>query len=48
MKAESEAVIYNIVDSIRRLVRAVYLDSQKMSKEYGLTAPPKPGITAAN
>ena len=39
MKAESEAVIYNIVDSIRRLVRAVYLDSQKMSKEYGLTGP---------
>ena len=39
MKAESEAVIYNIVDSIRRLVRAVYLDSQKMSKQYGLTGP---------
>ena len=39
MKAESEAVIYNIVDSIRRLVRVVYLDSQKMSKEYGLTGP---------
>jgi DNA-binding MarR family transcriptional regulator len=39
MKAESEAVIYNIVDSIRRLVRAVYLDSQKMRKKYGLTGP---------
>ena len=39
MKAESEAVIYNIVDSIRRLVRAVYLDSQKMRKQYGLTGP---------
>ena len=39
MKAESEAVIYNIVDSIRRLVRAVYLDSQKMSKQFGLTGP---------
>jgi DNA-binding MarR family transcriptional regulator len=39
MKAESEAVIYNIVDSIRRLVRTVYLDSQKMSKQYGLTGP---------
>ena len=39
MKADHEAVIHNIVDSIRRLVRAVYLDSQKMSKQYGLTGP---------
>lgn len=39
MKAEHKAAIQNIVDSIRRLVRAVYLDSQKMSKKYGLTGP---------
>jgi len=39
MKADHEAVIHHIVDSIRRLVRAVYLDSQKMSKQFGLTGP---------
>ena len=39
MKTDQEAIIQNIVDSIRRLVRAVYLDSQKMNKTYGLTGP---------
>lgn len=32
-------VIKDIVKSIRRLVRAEYLDSQKMSKQFGLTGP---------
>jgi DNA-binding MarR family transcriptional regulator len=36
---DNEYVIKDIVESIRRLVRAEYLDSQKMSKQYGLTAP---------
>lgn len=35
----NEDVIKDIVGSIRRLVRAEYLDSQKMSKQYGLTGP---------
>ena len=35
----NETVIKDIVESIRRLVRAEYLDSQKMSKQYGLTGP---------
>jgi DNA-binding MarR family transcriptional regulator len=35
----NDYVIKDIVESIRRLVRAEYLDSQKMSKQYGLTAP---------
>jgi DNA-binding MarR family transcriptional regulator len=35
----TEDVIKDIVESIRRLVRAEYLDSQKMSKQYGLTGP---------
>jgi DNA-binding MarR family transcriptional regulator len=35
----NEDVIKNIVESIRRLIRAEYLDSQKMSKQYGLTGP---------
>jgi len=39
MKSENEAVIKDLVWSIRRLVRAVYLDSQKISKQYGLTGP---------
>ena len=37
MKAEDEAAIPDIVDSIRRPVRAVYFDSWKMSRQYGLT-----------
>jgi len=37
--AGNESIIKDIVESIRRLVRAEYLDSQKMSKEFGLTGP---------
>ena len=39
MVSSNEKVIKEIVESIRRLVRAEYLDSQKMSKQYGLTGP---------
>jgi DNA-binding MarR family transcriptional regulator len=35
----NEDVIKDIVKSIRRLVRAEHLDSQKMSKQFGLTGP---------
>ena len=37
MNPENEGVIKDIVGSIRKLVRAVYLDSQKMSRQFGLT-----------
>jgi MarR family transcriptional regulator, organic hydroperoxide resistance regulator len=37
MIPENEKVIKDIVWSVRRLVRAVSLDSQKISKQYGLT-----------
>ena len=37
MNPENESVIKEIVGSIRKLVRAVYLDSQKMSRQFGLT-----------
>ena len=37
MNPENETVIKEIVGSIRKLVRAVYLDSQKMSRQFGLT-----------
>jgi DNA-binding MarR family transcriptional regulator len=39
MAQNTEDVIKEIVESIRRLVRAENLDSQKMSKHYGLTGP---------
>jgi DNA-binding MarR family transcriptional regulator len=39
MNPQNESVIQDLVWSIRRLVRAVYLDSQKISKRYGLTGP---------
>ena len=39
MAPNNEDVIKDIVESIRRLVRAEYLDSQKMSKQFGLTGP---------
>jgi len=39
MNSENESVIQDIVGSIRRLVRAVYLDSQKMKREFGMTGP---------
>ena len=37
MNPQNEGVITDIVGSIRKLVRAVYLDSQKMSRQFGLT-----------
>lgn len=37
MNPQNEGVIKDIVGSIRKLVRAVYLDSQKMSRQFGLT-----------
>ena len=39
MKPENEITINEIVGAIRRLVRAVYLDTAKMSKQFGLTGP---------
>ena len=39
MNPQNESVIQDLVWSIRRLVHAVYLDSQKISKRYGLTGP---------
>ena len=39
MNPENESVIKDIVGSIRKLVRAVYLDSQKISRQFGLTGP---------
>ena len=39
MNPKNESVIQDIVWSVRRLVRAVYLDTQKISKRYGLTGP---------
>jgi DNA-binding MarR family transcriptional regulator len=39
MNTEDEAIVKEFVGSIRRLMRAVYLDSQRISKQYGLTAP---------
>lgn len=39
MNPRNEFVIKDIVEAIRRLVRAEYLDSQKMSRQYGLTGP---------
>ena len=39
MKPENQAVINELVGSIRKLVRAVYLDSKKMASRYGLTGP---------
>jgi DNA-binding MarR family transcriptional regulator len=39
MKPENETLIKEIVVAIRRLVRTVYLDSQQVSRQYGLTGP---------
>jgi len=39
MDPQIKPVIQDIVWSVRRLVRAAYLDSQKISKRYGLTEP---------
>jgi len=37
MNPNNESVIKEIVGSIRKLVRTVYLDSQNMSRQFGLT-----------
>ena len=37
MSLENEKVIKEIVGAIRRLVKAVYMDTSKMSRQYGLT-----------
>ena len=37
MSAENELIIKEIVDAIRRLYRAVYIGSSKMSRQFGLT-----------
>ena len=37
MSSENEIIIKEIVSSIRRLYRAVYLDSSKVSRRFGLT-----------
>jgi DNA-binding MarR family transcriptional regulator len=39
MNPQNESIIQDLVWSIGRLVRTVYLDSQKISKRYGLTGP---------
>ena len=39
MNPDNESVIKDIVGSLRKLVRAVYLDGQKMSRKFGLTGP---------
>jgi DNA-binding MarR family transcriptional regulator len=39
MKPENEPLIQDMVAAIHRLVRTVYLDSQQMSREFGLTGP---------
>jgi MarR family transcriptional regulator, organic hydroperoxide resistance regulator len=39
MKPENESIIKEIVGSIRRLVRAVSLDSARNSRQFSLTAP---------
>jgi len=39
MSAENEQMIKNIVAALRRLLRAVYMDNAKMSRQYGVTGP---------
>ena len=39
MADEKEQVIKNIVDALRRLLRAVYMDNAKMSRQHGVTGP---------
>lgn len=39
MHTDNELIIKEIVGAIRQLVRAVYLDSSKMSRGFGLTGP---------
>lgn len=39
MNRENEPLVKDIVVAVRRLVRAVYIDSQQMSRQFGLTGP---------
>jgi DNA-binding MarR family transcriptional regulator len=39
MKSDNEPVINDLVVAFRKLIRAVYLDSQQINKQYGLTGP---------
>ena len=39
MNSENEEIVKAFARSIRRLIRAVYLDSQRISKQFGLTGP---------
>lgn len=39
MKPENKPLLKDLAGAIRRLVRAVYLDSQRLSKQFGLTGP---------
>lgn len=39
MNSENEVIIKEFVRSVRRLIKAVYLDSQRISKRFGLTGP---------
>ena len=46
VETENSALVRNLVDMIRRLVRSVYLDSLKMSKQFGLTGPQSNALRA--
>ena len=39
MNSENKAIIKELVGSIRRVIRDVYLDSKRINKQYGLTGP---------
>lgn len=39
MKPENETAIKGLVESVRNLVRALYLDARQMSRQFGLTGP---------
>ena len=39
MNSENELIIKEFVGLVRRLIRAVYLESQRNSKQFGLTSP---------
>jgi DNA-binding MarR family transcriptional regulator len=39
MTSANEQIIKELVGAVRKLVRAVYLDSYKMSRQFGLTGP---------
>ena len=46
MNQENGILVQEMVDLIRRLVRMVYLDSLKMSKQFGLTSPQSTALRA--